>query len=79
MLNSYFVMLKDFQATKHGILEHPNRWRFVYTDFVDRTSALRRAQTLYNSKSILPSKEMCCVYIGAKENCICNPNMNVRK
>lgn len=75
----FFGFYENFQATKHGILEHPNRWRFVYTDFVNRSDALRRARTLYNSKSILPSKQMCCIYIGAKENCHCNANMNVKK
>lgn len=58
----------------------PSRWRFFYTDFIDKRAVQKKIGSFMDAKVFIPSEEMCCVYLQKKNqaNCSCTPDINVR-
>lgn len=56
-----------------------NRWRLLYLDFVDIDAAQKLIIKYSELNSLMPSSEMCCVYLGQSmtDSCICHGKITV--
>lgn len=56
-----------------------NRWRLMYLDFVNVGIVQELTMRFAELNSLMPSSEMCCVYLGESvtDSCICHEKITV--
>lgn len=67
------------QAIQYNAIERMNRWRLLYLDFVDNRAVQELIVKYAELTSLMPSSEMCCVYLGQSvtDSCICHGKITV--
>lgn len=68
------------QGVQYKAIERMNRWRLMYLDFVDISAVQELIIKYAELNSLMPSSEMCCVYLGESvtDSCLCHGKITVK-